>query len=104
MRSALSRRLRLSYNATIPFSLKTTIILCLAWLASLCGLVAFNFFTQAKQKICVGVSSSEYDSATCEPAPLTFYQTLYTKPVHQAGSGTIGMIIHATFVDIPFYL
>ncbi|GAA5903085.1 hypothetical protein JCM6882_006963 [Rhodosporidiobolus microsporus] len=90
MGKPLSQRLRLSYAVTKPFSLRATFLLVLAWFGTLCGLVLFNFFTQAKRENCTPLASSEYSEESCQPTPLNFYGTYYTKPVHQSGSGTIG--------------
>ncbi|GAA5836469.1 hypothetical protein JCM11251_007087 [Rhodosporidiobolus azoricus] len=84
-------QLRLSYSPSIPFSLRVTFLLVLGWVLTAAGLVLFNFFTQAKQRICVARPSSVYEAATCPAAPLYFFNSYYTKPLTvDGGNVTIG--------------
>ncbi|GAA5903134.1 hypothetical protein JCM6882_006975 [Rhodosporidiobolus microsporus] len=84
-------QLRLSYSPSIPFSLRVTFLLVLGWVLTAAGLVLFNFFTQAKQKICVARPDSVYDPTKCSPSPLVFFNSYYTKPITvDEGNVTIG--------------
>lgn len=83
---------RLSYAKTKPFSRSVTIILSVLYLLGFSGLLVFNFLTQAKSLRCTSYASGDYSAESCEPTPLEFARTYYTRPVahgqHKGQSGT----------------
>lgn len=81
-------KLRFSYSPSIDYSLGTTFALAFAWLITAASLAVFNFFTQAKQQVCVSQPTTKFDNATCPPASLAFWETYWTMPL--AGNVSVG--------------
>ncbi|KAL8283898.1 hypothetical protein RQP46_005330 [Phenoliferia psychrophenolica] len=92
-RSIRPSTFRLTYARTHDFSGWLTIVLLLSYISALVGLVLFNFFTQAKRPLCTTQSLPVYTQKKCEPTPLEFFKTYYTRPqVAQGGTGGNGTI------------
>lgn len=58
----------------------------------LVGLVVFNFLTQSRALQCNSYPSSDYVASSCEPTPISFFSTFYTRPLSQSAVGSIGLV------------
>ncbi|ORY81814.1 hypothetical protein BCR35DRAFT_352315 [Leucosporidium creatinivorum] len=84
--------LRLTYNPALPFSLAATLWLAAFWLSGLVGLIVFNFLTQSRALQCTSYPSSDYIADKCQPTPISFFSTFYTRPLTTGAVGSIGLV------------
>ncbi|GAA5861657.1 hypothetical protein JCM8547_000696 [Rhodosporidiobolus lusitaniae] len=91
-RLPLSARIpRLGYAPSVDFSLQATLTISFLLAILTLGILAFNFWTQRYRDSCISYATSVYNAVKCEPTPLVFYSTYYTKPLASNDTGTIGI-------------